>query len=135
VAARRAYMSGVDRLAPSLTKSLTRLSALLALLVAAFVTGPAPASAPGHDSARALSDAVRALALPDVAAPRPDKQAATRAATPDDQDRPGPGDPPLPAAEYRIAAAEAGSCFAPAAAERAPSRTCATYRARAPPAV
>lgn len=117
-------MGWMDRRLPI----LTRLSALIALLVAALAAGPI-------DSASAQRPTVGARSLlAELAAPLPAKQLAGSAAARDDEGKDGGGAPAiLPSAPRPDPVAAGAAHFHGEAAPRAQGRA-APYRARAPPA-
>ncbi len=117
-------MGAMDRSTPI----LTRLSAMLALLIAALAAGPIDSA-----SAQRPTVAARGL-LAELAAPLPGKQLATSAAAKDDKGKGGGSAPAILSSSPRLNPVAAGAVtFHGEAAPRAQGRA-ASYRARAPPA-
>jgi hypothetical protein len=107
---------------------LKQISALLALLVAAFVTAPAGASAPPPAALRACSDI-----FSDVAA-LPGEQLLARASAEDEKGSPGGGDAPLLAAAPELSGPSPDQSYAGATTRAHRPTASASYQARAPPA-
>lgn len=116
-------MKAMDRRMPI----LTRLSAVLALLVAALAAGPIDTA-----SARRTSIAERGL-LAERAAPLPDQRLADSVGQ-DEKRSSGNGAPPILSAWDAPAAPSVGPDEAPPESAERPQAATASYQARAPPA-
>jgi hypothetical protein len=110
------------------TPFLTRLSALLALLIAALAAGPIDSAAAARPAAAARS------LLADLAAPLPDRGLVESGGQTDEKRSAGGGAPPtLPGSQVPAAPSGEGVADPAPSSGRLQSST-ASYRARAPPA-